>query len=154
MPRMRCLCDTVINLTTDPNRQIFRLIWDPNVEPFIDALLTAHQQAIPENDNVEMQVVSNDDNFETQNIPNKYVFGMQVNGLFYGLKTNFPKFIECPNCGRLIVFTRGDGNKPTFWYQRERVEDEINPLNSLVEGMEEDSDVSSSPPESPPENIS
>lgn len=131
MSRVRCLCDTVINLTVIPNRQVFYIVWDPDVETFIESLVTAHQQATSNNEN----------------------FAIQAYNLFYLNKPNFPEFLECPNCGRLIVFTRGNHNRPTFWYQRERVEDEINPLNSLVEGMEEDLDVSSSPPESPPENI-
>ena len=118
MPRMSCLCGKSISLHSIPNRQEFYIVWDPDIEIFIDALVTAHQQAISNNENFERQAYH----------------------LFYLKNPKFPNVLECPNCRRLIVFTRGNRNSPTFWYQRERVEGEVNPLNSLVEGMEENLD--------------
>lgn len=111
MPRIRCLCNEVINLSTIPNRQEFNLIWEPRVEKLIDSLTDAHRQA------------ASDEEFEKQ-----------AYNLFYLTKPKFPEFCECPHCGRLIVFARSSNAKPAFWYQREQVSGEADSLRSLCEG--------------------
>lgn len=103
MPKMRCLCDTVINLSAIPNRQEFHIVWDPDVETFIESLVTAHQQATSNNEN----------------------FAIQAYNLFYLKKTNFPEFLECPNCGRLIVFTLAESVSVLL-------EESAAPLNGLA----------------------
>lgn len=113
MPKIRCLCDEVINLSVIPNRQGFKLIWEPRIEKLIDSLVNAHRQA------------ASDEEFEKQ-----------AYNLFYLKKPKFPQVYECPNCGRLILFASASDAKPVFWFQRERVEGEADSLRSLVEGTE------------------
>ncbi|AFY41155.1 hypothetical protein [Nostoc sp. PCC 7107] len=110
MPKIRCLCDEVINLSVIPNRQEFKLIWEPKIEQIIDSLVNAHQQA-----------ASNED------------FEKQAYDLFYLKKPKFPQVYECPNCKRLIVFASAADKVPAFWYQQELANTETDSLRSLVE---------------------
>ncbi|MDZ8184066.1 MAG: hypothetical protein RMX96_04285 [Nostoc sp. ChiSLP02] len=110
MPKIRCLCDEVINLSVIPNKQEFKLIWEPLIEKLIGSLVNAHRQA------------KSDEEFEKQ-----------AYDLFYLKKPKFIQVYECPNCGRIIVFGSASDAKPAFWFQREIVEGEANSLRSLVE---------------------
>ncbi|MEH2320446.1 hypothetical protein [Nostoc sp.] len=110
MPKIRCLCDEVINLSVIPNKQEFKLIWEPLIEKLIDSLVNAHRQA------------KSDEDFEKQ-----------VYNLFYPKQPKFPEVYECPNCGRLIVFSSPSDPNPAFWFQREPVNGEADSLRSLVE---------------------
>lgn len=110
MPRIRCLCDEVINLSVIPNPQGFKLVWEPTIEEFMNELGAAYQQ------------VSSKDEFLDQ-----------AYTLFYQRKPQFPQIYECSNCKRLVVFARASDAKPAFWYQQEKVEGEANSLRSLVD---------------------
>ncbi|MEH1778040.1 MAG: hypothetical protein V7K67_00410 [Nostoc sp.] len=110
MPKIRCLCDEVINLSVIPNKQEFKLIWEPLIETLIDSLVNAHRQA------------KSDEEFEEE-----------AYKLFYLKKPKFTKVYECHNCGRLIVFGSASDPEPAFWFQRESVEGEADSLCSLVE---------------------
>jgi len=110
MPKIRCLCGELINLSAIPNKQGFKLIWEPLREKLIEDLIAAYQQS------------KSDKEFEDQ-----------IYNLLYPRKPEFPQIYECPNCGRLIVFASASDAEPAFWYQRERVEGEANSLRSLVD---------------------
>ncbi|MFL9454179.1 hypothetical protein AB0758_24175 [Tolypothrix bouteillei VB521301_2] len=110
MSHIRCLCNAIINLSVIPNRQEFRLIWDPRVDEVIDSLVEAYRQA------------TSDDEFKNQAYRS-----------FYRRKPTPPQIYECSNCGRLIVFANPSDVKPAFWFQRERVDGEANSLRSIVE---------------------
>ena len=110
MPKITCLCGENINLSPIPNQQGFKLIWELKIEKIMDELVAAHKEATSAQE-----------------------FEKQAYKLFYQRKPEFPEIYECPNCGRLVVFARASDAKPTFWYQREKVEGEADSLRSLVE---------------------
>ncbi|BAY14453.1 hypothetical protein NIES21_02100 [Anabaenopsis circularis NIES-21] len=112
MPKIKCLCGELINLSPIPNRQSFHLIWEPLIEKLADNLVTAHQQA------------QSDEDFE-----------QQVYELLLSIKPK-PKFqeaYECFNCKRLVIFARASDNVPAFWYQQERANTDVDSLRSLVD---------------------
>ncbi|GAA6617117.1 hypothetical protein [Scytonema sp. NUACC26] len=45
MPKIRCWCGEVINLSPIPNRQGFKLVWEPLLEKLAENLVIAQQQA-------------------------------------------------------------------------------------------------------------
>lgn len=114
MPKLKCLCGESINLSSIPNPQGFKLIWELLREKLIEDLIAAHNQA-----------ASNKD------------FEDKVYNLLYPRKLEFPQVYECPSCGRLAVFARSSDAKPAFWYQPEKVEKEADSLRSLVEEVKD-----------------
>lgn len=110
MPKFRCLCGESINLSPIPNKQGFKLIWEPTIEKFMDELVAAYKEATSAQE-----------------------FEKQAYKLFYQSQPEFPQVYECPNCGRLAVLSRASNRQITFWYQRERTSGEADSLRSLVD---------------------
>lgn len=110
MPRITCLCGENINLSQIPNKQGFKLIWEPIREKLIEDLIAAYQQATSNRE-----------------------FEDKVYNLLYPRNPEFPQIYECPKCGRLAVLANASDSKITFWYQRERTSGEIDSLRSLVD---------------------
>lgn len=110
MPKIRCLCDEIINLSPIPNPQGFNLIWEPLREKLIEDLIAAYQQA-----------------------RSKQEFEDQAYKLLYPKKPEFPQVYECPNCGRLAVFAHTSDASPAFWFHREETGGEADSLRSLVQ---------------------
>lgn len=112
MPKIRCLCGEMINLSSIPNPQGFNLIWEPLIEKLAENLVNAHQQA------------QSDEEFERQ----VYKLLIPIRP-----KPEFPQVYECFNCKRLVVFDRASDNIPAFWYQQEQANIEADSLHSLVD---------------------
>ncbi|MCC5637288.1 hypothetical protein LC593_15745 [Nostoc sp. CHAB 5844] len=112
MPKISCLCGELINLSPIPNRQGFKLVWEPLIEKLAENLVAAHQQA------------ESDEKFERQ------VYKLLIPTR---PKPEFPQVYECPHCKRLAVLARASDREITFWYQQERANTDIDSLRSLVE---------------------
>ncbi|AFY41154.1 hypothetical protein [Nostoc sp. PCC 7107] len=112
MPKISCICGGIINLSPIPNRQGFKLLWEPLIEKLADNLVAAHQQA------------ESDDDFENK-----------VYELLYprSWEPANPQVYECFHCKRLAVLARASDREITFWYQQELANTETDSLRSLVE---------------------
>ena len=66
MPKIRCLCNQAINLSVIPNRQEFKLIWEPRVEKLIDSLVNVHRQATSTDGGTAFKTPNARDYFDNQ----------------------------------------------------------------------------------------
>lgn len=115
MPKLRCLCGEIINLSTIPCEQEFGLLPDTLLEPLVDKIVQAHK-AVDQKD-----------------------FELTVYLLLTHLHSpGIMQAVECPACYRLAVFARASDNLPLFWFQREKTNfpDKAGSLSEIAEQLQ------------------
>lgn len=108
MPKLTCLCGDTIDLSTIPNPQGFRLLWEPLLETFVERL-------------ADVKIVDMADKKVEKRI-------------FAVLRDlDLPQVYECANCGRLAIFAHASAVEPSLWFLPEANEDRgSGSLRSLV----------------------
>src|SRR5262245_54115896 len=98
MPKLCCLCGTLINLSEIPQRGAFDLLPDVLRESLVHTITNVRDQATSRQDFVR-QVYRAHSHVGTPGILS---------------------MVECPTCARLAVFARASDRAPAFWFQREQ----------------------------------
>ena len=99
MPRLTCLCSETIDLSRIPNPLGFKIISEAMVEAIIENLLETYRQN------------TSDQEFERR-----------IFDSFHSANPTIPHAYECPNCGRLAVFSRASDAEPALWFKNESTE--------------------------------
>jgi hypothetical protein len=111
MPTFVCLCDTAISLSVIPSTQGFRILSEEILDALIENLVTSYANSDSRED------------FERKAFNN---FFIDTPGI--------AQIIECPNCGRLAVFSRASDSVPKLWYKIELATVEgVESLRSVVD---------------------
>ncbi|MEP7286984.1 MAG: hypothetical protein ABI947_14600 [Chloroflexota bacterium] len=99
MSNILCACGEVINLTEEPNPQGFKILSESVLFELVDKIMEIHTHAKSDSD-FEHQTYTAFSHFQTP-------------GIMSG--------IDCPNCGRLLIYARGSDTKAALSFQLEDV---------------------------------
>jgi hypothetical protein len=98
MPKLKCVCGGIVNLSAIPNEQGFSLFWEPEMETVVENICNARDT-------------------RTRNEFKRKVYNHLL------LTRPSPVHIyECPHCGRLAVFARASDDDVAIWYTPEVID--------------------------------
>ncbi len=96
MAKLGCLCGQVIDLSSHPNENEYRVLSEPMLEAVIERILSVCREG------------TSAENLE------KALYAIMYRGVPAPIQV-----YECTNCGRLAVFWHTSDAAPVLWYTRE-----------------------------------
>lgn len=115
MPKLKCLCGEVINLSPIPNPNGFMIIGEVRIESLIDRLLESHIHAKSPQD-----------------------FERRAYDLMLIEEPEFPHMYECSGCGELAILKTASDRHTQFWYQQMEWEGGDRNFKSIRDLFDED----------------